>query len=287
VINRLVIFLILVSAVLADEPVVPVPIPTPPPSIVFPDTVPVNPDVDPNPNPPAPTEVIPIITQETWYVVTSDFEFFLLCSPAKLAEVQYEEGPIKLKGVFTDSKGKVETRTYKSRYVALVNANKWSGRAELIAIPAGIVGADAITRRLVDIGAAPQPPPNPPKPIDPKPIDPLPVPTGFRVLFIYESMDAVTPAVDTILNSVKIRNYLKAKCTKSADGVAEYRFWDKDITVSQNESPTIKSLWESVKPTIGSDVPRLVVAVNGDAKVYPLPPTEAATLEFLKSIGGE
>lgn len=279
------VFLLLSIPAFADDPVIPEPVPVKP-GLIFPSF----PGVDPVTPSPAPVPVpavdsIPVLSAGQWYVVQSDAEFYLLASPADRVVIQYEQGPLRIKGVFADGSGKVETRTYASKYLAIVDAaESKSGRVELFGIPAGVSDPSLITRRLIDIGVAPQPPPiDPPVPPGPPPVV---VPTGFRVLMIYESSDSNPEAVNTTLNSTKIRAYLNSKCVKGADGTPEWRVWDKDITVSANESPTMKLLWDGVKPTLGT-VPRLVVAVNGAAKVYPLPATEVDTLAFLKTIGGE
>lgn len=123
-------------------------------------TVPIDP-----PTPQDVTETIPVLTARQWYIVQSDSEFFLLASPADRVVIQYEVGPLRIRGVFADGTGQPETRTYASKFLALVDAveNK-QGRVELIAIPAGVTDAASITRRQIDIGRAPTPPDEPPVP---------------------------------------------------------------------------------------------------------------------------
>jgi len=129
---------------------------------------------------------VPLLTAGHWYVVQSEAEFFLIASPAKLVVIQYEQGPLRIKGLFSDGEGQVETRTYSSKFLAIVDAAAGqSGKVELIAIPAGVNDEGSITRRLVDIGVAPQPPPGPGP--DPQP-DPTPDPE---------------PSVDTFKAEVK------------------------------------------------------------------------------------
>lgn len=108
--------------------------------------------------------VVPTIQAEQWYVVSSDTEFFLLASPAGIVNVTYESGPIRLRGTFVDS-GKLETRRIEAKFVAIVDAVDGAvGRVELIAVPRALTAEADITRRLIDVGQGPRPPP---KPIEP------------------------------------------------------------------------------------------------------------------------
>ncbi len=229
---------------------------------------------------PAPSQSV-VLAAGQWYVVESETPFFLVASPAGVVNIQQEEGPLRIRGTFVETPGRIETRTYTAKYIAIVDAIEGrTGRVELIGIPSGLIDGAQISRRLVDIGAGPRPPPGPTPPT------PTPVVTGFRVLLIYESMDAYPRETLNTLHSTVIRDYLTRKCSKDSTNVPEWRVWDKDVVVSAKESPTMRDLWNAVKPQLNG-TPKIIVAVNGDAKVYPLPSTEAETLAFLKSIGGE
>jgi hypothetical protein len=143
-------FLVAHSVLLAGDPV-----PTPPAAIQFPKSVSVAPVA------PA-VGSVPVLTPGQFYVVTSDVEFFLLASPAEKVVVTYEQGPLKLRGVFADGSGRIETRTYQAAWLAIVDAAEGvSGRVELVAVPKGVATEVDITRQLIDIGVAPQPPPKP------------------------------------------------------------------------------------------------------------------------------
>lgn len=232
---------------------------------------------EPIPKPPIDPNAIQTISVETFYVVSSEVEFCLLVSPPKLARVTYLQGPVTLRGKFTDGAGEVETRIYTDKFIAIPDVISGSvGDAELIYIPHEVKSEAAISRRMVKIGYGPRPPPEP---------TPVIVQPGFRVLFIYEVNAKKTREFENILHSPEITEFLSANCVKDPTGtLPEWRKWDQNIIVNPNESPTIRALWDSVKPLIGDAAtsPKLVVAVNGDAKVYPFPATAQETLTFLK-----
>lgn len=222
-----------------------------------------------------------------FYVVESDEKFFLLASPSTIASVTYEEGPLKLRGIFVDGTGDIETRTYASKFIAIVDAKKdVTGVAELIAVPSGVPSEDKILRTLVQIGRGPRPPPVVVVPDEPV-VDPTPdVPTGFRVILVYESSDKYPPETNNILFSTRITEYLSKACVKGPKDIPEWRKWDKDMTVTSQESTTLKALWEQSKPKFGT-MPQLIIAVNGKASIVDLPPTEQETLDLLKKYGGQ
>jgi hypothetical protein len=100
---------------------------------------------------------------------------------------------------------------------------------------------------------------------------------------VYETGDSQSREQLNIINSTAIREYLKGKCAKD-DGIPGFRFWDKDIDTSK-EGDTWKKIWDSAKPKL-SGLPTVVVFRGTAGEYYPLPATEAATLEFLKKFGG-
>ena len=220
------------------------------------------------------------------YVIESDVEFFILTSPADKLTITYETGPLKIRGKFIDGTG-VETRTLSSKFMAIIDPVVGAtGRVELFAIPKGVQDPSSIVRRIVELGHAPQPPPDvdpQPDPVpepEPEPA-PTPAPTGFRVLFIYETSQNLTRDQMLILYSSKISDFLNDKTVKSSSGHPEWRRWDKDIKISSKESDTLKALWDSVIPKVGK-LPQMVIAVNGRAEIYDLPANEEATLELLR-----
>lgn len=240
--------------------------------VVFPGVAPIAAPVLP--------DAVSVLQANQLFVVTSDEPFVLIASPANLVNITRESGPLKVRSVFADGTGKLETRTYQQPHIWIVEA-VGEGRVELIAIPNGFDDESDFVRRWVDCGHAPQPPPGPD-------IDPEPQPdkvTGFRVLMIYETSAKLTREQSNILNSTKIRGLLNQVCTKGADGRAEWRCWDKDIEIAATESKPMVDLWNAVKPKLG-ELPKLVVAINGNATVMELPATEDATFEKLKSLAG-
>ena len=283
-IRCLALYLCLASSAFCAEDSAPEAIPAIPPRIVFP--VLPTPDKQPvAPAPPADPDAVPTLAYGKLYVIQSETAFILLASPRELVTITPTPGPIAVRGVFVDGTGRVETRTFQSKYVAFVDAGETaSGRVELIAVPVGVADELAISRQLINVNHGPQPPP---KPVDPvNPVDPpTPAPTGFRVVFAYESSAALTREQLNILNSTQITAFLNANCAKGADGRADWRKWDRDISISSRESATIVELWNAAKPKLGT-LPQMIVAVDGKATVMDLPATEAETLSKLKTIAG-
>lgn len=131
------------------------------------------------------------------------------------------------------------------------------------------------------VGRQPQPPPVPPKPPEPPPV---PVPTGFRVLIIRESGDAVSKEKTAAMFAGSVRKYLNEKCAKNGNQ-PEWRILDDDTQFAAVESQTMKELFDKAKPTLKS-LPAIVIAVNGSFVAQAMPENEAALLALLKSKGG-
>ena len=284
--RSLVILLLLCSALMGQEPT-PAPKVDPPNPWLIAPLVPVaDKTVTPSPAPTPSPDAVPVLQPRTMYVLQSDVKFFLIASPAGLVTIRQLPGPRDITGVFIDSAGTDEDRTYSRPFIAIVKAVEGKhGRVELIGVPAaGVSDESEITRILIDIGVAPQPPPGPgPGPIVP----PVVVPTGFRVMFIYEASTAMTREQLHIFNSTKIRQYLTAKCAKSAElNQPEWRFWDKDIKVTAKESKTMADMFTALKPEFGN-LPLIAIHANGQGRVFPWPESEAATLALLQTYGGE
>lgn len=137
---------------------------------------------------------------------------------------------------------------------------------------------------LIFFVGEPGPAPVPPDPIPPKP-DPLPpAPTGFRVLFIRETADALTSAQTAAWSSGAVKDYLDAKCVKD-NGHPSWRKWDKDIDVT-NAPAELRQLFNDSRPKWGP-LPVVVVAVNNVAKVEAFPANEAALLNLLRKYAGD
>lgn len=239
------------------------------------------PGVAPTPASPVLPDAVSTLLPTQLYVVTSDQPFLLLASPARMVTITQEQGPIKIRATFADGAGKLETRTYAARYVAIVESAS-DGRVELLGVPAGVTDESEITRRLIDCGKGPIPPPD----VEPEPdVTPTPGPVGFRVIMVYETSAALAREQSNILNSTKLRGVLNEVCSKGPDGRAEWRCWDKDVVIGASESPEMVKLWNAVKGQV-SPLPRLVVAVNGKATVMDLPASEDATIAKVKEMAG-
>lgn len=137
---------------------------------------PVNP---PTPRPPIPLPVpvsdVTKLTGDQLYVFDSDGPLIVLASPVGMVKIAADEGPLKIRGRFVGGTGKVETKTFKGKYIYTVEAAA-TGKVELIVIPVGVMKEADIPRKVLDVddGTAPQPPPNPPDPpVPPTPADPL------------------------------------------------------------------------------------------------------------------
>lgn len=150
-------------------------------------------------------------------------------------------------------------------------------------------------------GSGPSPPVDPTIPvIPPGPVVPTPpvdpavtsVPSGFRVMFVYESADKLSPSQSVILGSTRIRKYLDSKCSKASEGafngLPEYRFWDKDGKDANKDSPAIKAMWAGVKPVL-TKLPSLAINENGKGHVFVIPDTatEDSVLTMLQTYGGK
>lgn len=148
-------------------------------------------------------------------------------------------------------------------------------------------------------GSGPSPP-FPPKPVDPDippgPVDPIVDPnvqSGFRVITVYESASKLTKEQSNIMTAVRIRKYLDAKCSKGTDGqykgFPEYRFWDKDGKDSAKDSPSIKKMWDNLKPSL-TTVPMPFMAIEANGKKIVVPLREGSTVEAIMTklieIGG-
>lgn len=118
---------------------------------------------------------------------------------------------------------------------------------------------------------------------------PAPAPTpepvrSLRVIFVKESGATLSADQTAIPSAGEIRQYLEAKTTKEGD-VAGWREFDPEQQTA-NEQPTMKALWEAVKPKLIAP-PCLVIEVNGNAKVMPFPANVAECMATLKKAAGE
>ena len=162
----------------------------------------------------------------------------------------------------------------KDSKTAVVTASR-PGRYRLLAVTAAGDEVSPIVETTIVIGDAPPAPPGP--------NPPAPTPTGpFRVIWVYESMDSMTPEVQRVMFSMKVGTYLDAKCEKGRDGVAGWRRWDKDVMPDGEWKP----IWDATKPKL-TTTPCLVVVKGTTVEILPMPKTEDEALATLKKYGGE
>ncbi len=171
--------------------------------VVFPEVV-VPSDNKPKP---APVVAVPKLAADQLYVVASETPFLLIDSPPGKVQVTREAGPIRIRGKFLDGNGKVETRTYSAKHIAIIEA-VGVGRVELIAFPEGAKTEKDVIRAQLDAdgGAVPNPdeiPAPKPKPpdVDPNPAPkPQPVIDGPLWIVTVTQSERRTPTEEALLN---------------------------------------------------------------------------------------
>lgn len=131
----------------------------------------------------------------------------------------------------------------------------------------------------VTANRGPQPPPDPGPGPQPKPDPPTPAPEGFRVIFVYETSQAMTPAMQQVMFGEKVRAYLDAKSKG-------YRRYDKDSTAANEPDANLKALWTAARPKVTA-VPCIIVAVGGKADIIPFPAGEDEAVAVFKKYLGE
>lgn len=226
------------------------------------------------------------LSEDTYYVIESPVQLIILSSPPGHVQIDFDEGPVKIRGKFSDGTGRNEIRTYSSKCVYSVTALK-AGQIELLIVPVGVSAeAEVIRQPLTVMGLAPIPPPGPGPAPEPGPVPdnpPAPV-ASFRVIFVKESGATLNASQSSIPAAKVIRDYLIAKTTPE-NGQPGWREYDPDQATT-NEQPTMQKLWEAVKPKLAK-VPCLVVEVNGHATVMPFPANVDECMATLKKAGGE
>ena len=237
--------------------------------------------VETPPPQPMPATSVLKLSSEVYYVVEADVPVMILASPDGIVNVGSDTGPLKLRGKFIDGKGKVETRTYKGKYVYYIDQNGTaSGNVELFVFAVGEPDAAKVQRVKLVVGESPTPPgPSPP---GPNPPGPVPV-TSFHVVLVYESGSTLSAKQTGVLYSKAVADYLTSKTTPEG-GLSGWRRYDRNVN-TDSEQATMKALWDAVKPKVTA-VPCLVVEVNGKADILPFPANEEEALAILKKAGG-
>lgn len=128
----------------------------------------------------------------------------------------------------------------------------------------------------IDANVGPRPPPKPDP--DPPP-DPKPVPvTSFRVIFIYESGDTLTPKQNSVIYGKTVEDFLIANCTGGKTG---FRRRDKDAPGEADA--TFAALWAAVKAKLKmGDTPCVAIERDGKVDIIPLSATPAEMVAVLR-----
>lgn len=133
--------------------------------------------VETPPPQPMPATSVLKLSSEVYYVVEADVPVMILASPDGIVNVGSDTGPLKLRGKFIDGKGKVETRTYKGKYVYYIDQNGTaSGNVELFVFAVGEPDAAKVQRVKLVVGEVQPIPPPVPVPVP----EPVPVLTSFQ-----------------------------------------------------------------------------------------------------------
>lgn len=243
------------------------------------------PEREPTPSPePDADSVIGEVRQDEWYIIESDAELIAITSPAGIARVVTDSGPLKIKGKFADSGGRTETRTYNAKHIYTVEAVA-AGKCELILIPVGVTGEAELVRQMLSV-VGPRPPPGPEPDPDPEPDPTPPIPAdGKRVLILYESAELSLYPQSQVnqFTSATLREYLRTHCSAGPiNGTPEFRIWDKDTDISN--APQV---WKDAMALQRGTLPQLIVSNGIEGFSGPLPATEAETLAILRKYLGD
>lgn len=151
---------------------------------------------------PAPDASLPLAADEV-LVVDADVDVMVWSFPDGLLTVTKESGPLKLRAKFAGGSGKLETRTFKGKSIAIVEA-KGTGAATLLIVPVGATSEQAgiIKRIAANQGAKP-----PPDEVKPQP----PIPTAKAVyIAVVRDPRQVSPDQAALLTDVAFWNAFKA-----------------------------------------------------------------------------
>lgn len=235
-----------------------------------------------------PPTASPALTSDLTYIIESDVQLDLIQSPkglVLLTEEANEGGNFRIRAKFYDGNGKLQTRTYKGKYLYTVEP-LMTGKVELIAVPFGFKADSDVVRKTLDVdtGVGPQPPPGPgpgPGPT-PDPVNPAPIPSpGFRVMIVYDikTLGLIPAAQNDVLFNKSVHDYMDAKCVKK--GVQpEWRQYD----VAQDLTGESK-IWQDAFKRPRSGLPWICISTGTTGWEGPLPADAAKTLELLKKFG--
>ena len=249
------------------------------PQIIFP-TIPVIDEKDipeedlpvPVPRPKRGPEFVSALTEDTLLVIESTSPLMVFDFPEGLVSVEADNGarPMKVKSKFADGTGKMESRTFTSKYLYFVEALK-KGEVEMLIIPEGAINKTQSQRHKITVmGLSPIPPPDPGPTPEP---DPVPVPTGNVVIAIVEDAQNRKPDTAILLNAMTSWNSLK-------DAGNDWRLYD----VATSE-PKGKQAVEDAK---SAELPAMIIRdkeTDNILRVIPLPKDFDSLKRILSELG--
>lgn len=147
-------------------------------------------------------------------------------------------------------------------------------------------GDDVLSTEVVLTVVGPRPTPIPPGPTPPNPPDPptpTPVAKTFHVIWVIESGSTPPLGQLAVVDGKVVRDYLNEK-TNPEQQWSGWRRFDPQQEAT-NETPFIKALWADVKPKI-TNVPCVVIEVDGKATIHDIPKTPADAIALFKSKNG-
>jgi hypothetical protein len=272
----------LLLAAVQDEPTVLKPAPdeiSEAPQIIFP-TIPVIDEKDipeedlpvPVPRPKRGPEFVSKLNEDTLLVIESASPLMVFDFPEGLVSVEADDGarPMKVKSKFADGTGKMESRTFTSKYLYFVEALK-KGEVEMLIIPEGAINKTQSQRHKITVmGLSPIPPPDPDPIPDP---DPVPVPTGNVVIAIVEDAQNRKPDTAILLNAMASWNSLK-------DAGNDWRLYDVATSESKGK--------QAVEDAKSAELPAMIIRDKETDKilrVIPLPKDFDSLKRILSELG--
>lgn len=250
--------LLCVSFANADEPPKPI-------------RLPVIDNVQPVPVTPPSPKPVTVLPEDHFFVVESDTKLIVLHSPDGVLQIDEETGPIRLRGRFAGSNGKVESKTFAGPFVYCIES-KQAGNTELILIPSGVTSSEQIVRTMLSVRGA-NPPPGPVPDDDKDKPEPGPTPPHSGKVHLDIIEDANNRTADTAICLRKIVGW-----SELIDAGNSYLVRDKDSTAAKMMQADYA----------GNELPVVIVRDKETKKVLrvmPLP--EFSVLQRLvKEVGG-
>lgn len=217
-------------------------------------------------DPTDPTVISEIKPEETW-VIESPIKLMVLTSPVNILDVETTEGPIRVRGIFSDGLGKIEVRNYLSKWVYFVTTKSTSGTAEVIMIPEGVKAESDIVRQVLTIsGTGPNPPPKP----DPPPDPPKPKVKHVRLAIVEDTLNR-SPETAILMNQLVGWNQF-------LDAGNQWRQYDKATT----ETNGIQAKKDASSITL----PAMVLYDLDSGKLLTAAPLPKTFAELKSTIGG-